>query len=233
MQLFLLAGQSNMAGRGALEAQDRVTNPRVVMLDRALRWIPATDPLHFDHPAAGVGPGRTFALTLAAADSAIRIGLIPAAVGGSPMTSWEPSAVDVASGTQPYADAISRARAAMKHGTLKALLWHQGESDANPQSAPAYEQRLRALVLRFRRDLGAPELPVLIGQLGHFAGCPWTAAQAQVNAAQRALPAQLPNVAFVSSEGLNDAGDCVHFDAASARKLGRRYAAAYRLLERK
>jgi hypothetical protein len=35
------------------------------------------------------------------------------------------------------------------------------------------------------------------------------------------------NVAFVSSADLVDKGDGVHFDSASARMLGRRYAEAY------
>jgi hypothetical protein len=35
------------------------------------------------------------------------------------------------------------------------------------------------------------------------------------------------NVAYVSSDGLRDKGDTLHFDAASARALGERYARAY------
>ena len=37
----------------------------------------------------------------------------------------------------------------------------------------------------------------------------------------------VPGVAYVSAEGLEDRGDQLHFSAASARELGRRYAAAY------
>ena len=64
MHLFLLAGQSNMAGRGEVEAQDRATHPRIWMLDRHGQWVPAADPLHFDKPVAGVGPGLAFARVL-------------------------------------------------------------------------------------------------------------------------------------------------------------------------
>jgi hypothetical protein len=46
--LFLLAGQSNMAGRGKVEPQDAEPHPRVRMLDQAGNWVPAVDPLHFD-----------------------------------------------------------------------------------------------------------------------------------------------------------------------------------------
>ncbi|MEO8335350.1 MAG: sialate O-acetylesterase [bacterium] len=227
MQLFLLAGQSNMAGRGVVEDEDRVENARIVMLDRMQVWKPAVDPVHFDKSIAGVGPGHSFALALANADSTIRIGLIPSAVGGSPISSWEPGALDAATRTHPYDDAIERARAAMKDGELKAILWHQGESDANATAAPLYAERLRALIARFRTVLGNPTLPFLIGQLGRFDGNPWDAPRTEVDSVQRALATEIPNVAFVSSEGLKDKGDNTHFTAAAARELGRRYADAY------
>ena len=41
------------------------------------------------------------------------------------------------------------------------------------------------------------------------------------------MAADVPNVAFVSSEGLADNGDNLHFNADGARELGRRSAAAY------
>ena len=62
--LFLLAGQSNMAGRGTVENEDKVVNPRVLALSKEGKWVPAVDPIHFDKPSAGVGPGRSFALAL-------------------------------------------------------------------------------------------------------------------------------------------------------------------------
>jgi hypothetical protein len=59
--LILLVGQSNMGGRGTVEAQDKTPHPRVLMLNKANEWVPAIDPLHFDKAAAGVGLGKTFA----------------------------------------------------------------------------------------------------------------------------------------------------------------------------
>ncbi|MES2176771.1 MAG: sialate O-acetylesterase [Gemmatimonadota bacterium] len=227
MQLFLLAGQSNMAGRGTVEAVDRIPHPHIVMLDRNLAWVPAVDPVHFDKPVAGVGPGRSFALALASANPSIRIGLIPAAVGGSPISSWEPGALDAATRTHPYDDALARARAAMKDGDLAAILWHQGESDTGERLAPLYEQKLRVLIDRFRKDLGKPDLPILVGQLGRFDGAPWSASKSLVDAAHRKVAADVPHAAFVSSAGLKDKGDTTHFNSAAARELGMRYAEAY------
>ncbi|MDA1230820.1 MAG: hypothetical protein O2856_08600 [Planctomycetota bacterium] len=36
--LFLLIGQSNMAGRGVVEDADKVVNPRVLMLNKKGQW---------------------------------------------------------------------------------------------------------------------------------------------------------------------------------------------------
>jgi hypothetical protein len=225
--LFLLAGQSNMAGRGAVGAEDQTPVPRVLVLGRDGRWKPALDPLHFDKKTAGVGPGRRFGTVVAAANPAITVGLIPAAVGGSPIASWIPGARWEQTKSHPYDDALSRARLAMRHGTLKAILWHQGESDCNPAAAATYRRDLTELAARLRKDLGLPNLPLLIGQLGKLPGSEWSAERREVDAAQRAVAAADPAGGFVSAENLSFNPDRVHFDAASQREFGRRYAEAY------
>jgi len=229
LDVVLLVGQSNMAGRGRVAAEDRVPVPHVFMLDRAGEWVPAVDPMHFDKPIAGVGPGRSFGIELARA-TGHDVGLVPAAVGGSAITLWMPGAYDSTTRTHPYDDALRRARIAMRRGALVAILWHQGESDANAENAPEYERRLATLIARFRADLAAPDVPVLIGQLGQFR--PWTVNDSTVDAAHRDVARTIPRVAFVSSDGLKDQGDRIHFDAASARELGRRFASTFAAMRR-
>lgn len=227
MHLFLLAGQSNMAGRGRVADEDRTPHARVQMFARDSLWAPALEPMHFDKPIAGVGPGRAFGIAIADATPSVTVGLIPTAVGGSPITAWEPGVLYPETGAHPWDDALRRAKAALPAGEIKAILWHQGESDANPDAAPLYEQRLRSLIERFRAELGAPSVPFLIGQLGRFEGRAWTDAYLQVDAAHRRVAAEVSNVAYVSSEGLGDNGDNLHFSAEAAREFGRRYAEAY------
>src|SRR5690625_1504544 len=48
LDLYLLVGQSNMAGRGELEEVDREVHPRVFALGPEDSWEPASEPLHFD-----------------------------------------------------------------------------------------------------------------------------------------------------------------------------------------
>lgn len=226
--LFLLVGQSNMAGRGTVTPEDKKPLPRILMLNQAGEWVPAIDPLHFDKPtAAGVGIGRSFAQVIAETNPDITIGLIPCAVGGSPIDAWKPGVYYAPTKSHPWDDAIKRAKVAQQSGTLKGILWHQGESDATSTLAPAYEAKLHDLVARFRTELQVPRAPFIAGQLGRFPERPWDQFKSQVDAAHRSLPQAMPPSGYVSAEGLTHRGDHVHFDSDSYREFGRRYAAAY------
>jgi hypothetical protein len=226
MHLFLLVGQSNMAGRGEIEPSDREPLANVVALNAAGEWVPAVDPLHWDKPSAGVGLGRAFAIEYSKSHPGVRVGLIPAACGGSPIASWAPGKYYEGTQSHPYDDALARARRAMTGGTLHGILWHQGETDRSPALAPQYKQALTSLIRRFRRELHAPKVPFLIGQLGQFAGAPWDESAWRIDRAQREVAASVPLAAFVSAEGLTSGEDHLHFDARSLRELGKRYALA-------
>lgn len=227
LHLFLLAGQSNMAGRGVPDARAGAAPSRVLKWTRENCWAPAVDPLHWDKPGAGVGPGKTFGEEVASTDDTITIGLVPTACGGSSIRSWVPGGYHEQTASFPYDDCLSRARAAGASGVFKAVLWHQGEGDASPENAPSYRENLSALIQRFRGELGLPELPFLVGQIGRFPGAPWNQWQEMVDAAHRHIAQTTPGVFFVSAEGLDSVGDDLHFNTESQRILGRRYAAAY------
>ena len=219
MDIFLLIGQSNMAGRGALEEVAPIEHPNILMF-RDGAWRQALDPLHDDGPRAGVGPGMSFAAELVERDPDTRIGLVPCAVGGTPLSRWEP-------GADLYENAIATARPALSEGRLRAFLWHQGESDARDESLSAsYEKRLTATISGFRQQLSVPDAPFITGEhvpslKDDFVG------RATVRAALEKLAQALPACALVSSEGLVDSGDLVHFDSPSMREFGRRYAQSY------
>ncbi len=202
------------------------------MLNKAGEWVPAVDPLHFDKPVAGVGLGRTFGRELAAASRGVTIGLIPCAVGGSPIDTWQPGVFYDPTKSHPWDDALRRAKIALQAGTLQGILWHQGESDSNAGPAPTYEARLHDLVARLRVELSAPAVPFIAGQMGKFPDAPWNEFKTQVDRTHRELPRKVKVTAFVSSEGLQHKGDKVHFDADSCREFGQRYAAAYLKLTR-
>jgi hypothetical protein len=226
MDLYLLIGQSNMAGRGKVEPEDQKKTPRVLTLSKANGWVPAVDPIHFDKKRAGVGPGRTFGIAMAEHNSAVTIGLIPCAVGGTSIRKWQPGAEDSKTDTRPHDDMLVRLQVALKSGEVKGILWHQGESDGKMGELGTYAAALTQLIERVRTECGSPEIPFVIGQLGQFEGRPWSAGRIAVDAAHQEVARTVPRCAFVSSEGLADKGGLTHFGAAAARELGKRFAAA-------
>ena len=72
------------------------------------------------------------------------------------------------------------------------------------------------------RSGGGRTLPVIVGEVGHFADRPWTPPRDSVTAATRRVAETTPDMAFVSSEGLEHRGDSLHFSARAARELGAR-----------
>lgn len=228
--LYLLIGQSNMAGRGLLDSENSISRQRILKFSPRNAWASGVEPLHTDKPAmAGVGLGMSFAREMADADPTITVGLIPCAVGGTPLQRWQ-------KGGDLYAQALVRAKLAMKDGTLKGILWHQGESDSgSEETARSYGSRLAQMISDLRADLGAGEVPFVAGKLGEFLapvskeGKPsfWPVVNEQLTA----LPQTVPHTAVVESTDLKHKGDQVHFDTPSLREFGKRYAKAMKSLQ--
>lgn len=219
--LYILMGQSNMAGRGVItDSLKKEGNARVFMLDKNGDFIPAKHPVHFDKPrVAGVGPGLAFGIKMAQDNPKVKIGLIPCAVGGSPIDHWQAGAYDEATKTHPYDDAVLRIKNAMKFGVIKGVLWHQGESDSSPEKSAVYLKKLEELILRVRKLSGNPHLPFIVGQLARYRPI-----YQNINTQLEKLPAEVPFTALVSSERLTHKGDTTHFNGPSADEFGRRFA---------
>lgn len=230
--LYLLIGQSNMAGRGKVEEVDKKPHPRVLMLTKKGSWQPAVDPLHSDKPSAGVGLGSAFGRAMAEASPDVTIGLLPCAVGGTPLERWE-------EGKDLYAQAVRRAMPTLKQGTLKGILWHQGEADSfQEETALSYGKRLTGMIAALRSELDAEEVPFVAGELGHFLdeyqGRGRTLGYWKVVNEQLAgLKETVPGFALVSAAGLKHKGDKVHFDSAALRTFGQRYSSAMLKLQGK
>ncbi|WNR46119.1 sialate O-acetylesterase [Paenibacillus roseipurpureus] len=224
MHLFLLIGQSNMAGRGELSEihQQPKVEKHIYMLDADMNWQTACEPIHFDKPElVGVGPGLSFARTIKPFMDGESIGLIPCAVGGTKIERW------ISKGDL-YREAVSRARSAMQRGKLSGILWAQGESDsADFLDAKSYKERLFSLISDLRNDLQAHNVPFIASKLGGFIlpdSYPYT------NLVNEALAAASDSFAFYSlvvSKGLSHKGDHLHYDTESAEELGRRMAEAW------
>jgi hypothetical protein len=222
LHIYVLMGQSNMAGRGVPENEDKTPHPRVLMFATNNTWLPAVEPLTKDpHKFHGVGPGLAFGKAMAEKNPTITIGLVPTAVGGTPLSRWQ-------KGADLYENAVRRAKRAMQDGKLCGVIWHQGESDTGTEeNANSYGTRLAKMISDLRTDLNAPDLPFVAGELGYFiftrTNKPVPLAKV-VNAAIRDLPKTVPHTGWTSAHDLTDKGDQLHFDAKSQREFGRRYA---------
>jgi len=234
--LFLLMGQSNMSGGVGLAAGDTKPVPSVLKMRYAKegeepKWAPGTHPLHPRRPnkKARFGPGLSFAETYVTDKPGVVVGLIPMAWGGR-------SIVQLSKGSEIYGDAIRHTEAAMQAGTLKGVLWHQGESDTIDQArTDAYEKRLHRLVEDVREDLGNPQLPFIVGNLAEFYGtgkdhkAPDRVARiTRIREILQSLPKKVPHTGFVESTGCSPAARAkVHFDRKSCVLMGKRYAKVY------
>ena len=83
--VYIMAGQSNMAGRGEIEFIDTITNERVQAINEFGELILAKEPIHFYEPnAAGVDCGLSFGNhMLDNVPDNVTILMIPTAVGGT------------------------------------------------------------------------------------------------------------------------------------------------------
>ena len=219
-ELFLLIGQSNMAGRGLLNTTTPLTHPSISMY-RDDQWQMAQEPLHTDKATAGVSLGISFAHHILNTAPNTRIGLLPCAVGGTPLSRWMP-------GHDLYENAVSITKSVLSQGdTLKGILWHQGEADSKDiPTANTYENRLTEMITTLRSELNADHVPFIAGELGHFlqhhGQCVYFTS---INQTLRTL--NVPLYACAKAKGLTDIGDDVHFDGPSLREFGHRYATHY------
>ncbi len=243
--LFILAGQSNMSGRGEpreLPPGFPAHGERIQNFSNADVWAEAREPL--DHPrgqkdacsldlSPGVGPGLAFAQRLGELLPTAYVGLIPCARGGASLAQWAPGP----SPASLYGSSLRRARLAGQKGRVAGVLFHQGESDAGSLTVVrAWPSRFADLVTAWRRDLGDPGLPVVFCQIGDLAPrwrrTPGFRHWEELRQAQATV--RLPGVAMVATGDLPLMPDGIHLSTGAQLILGRRLAQAmYELLEQR
>lgn len=223
--VFLMAGQSNMAGRGFVEPQDTVPDQRILSINSNGDLVVAKEPLHFYEPTMiGLDCGVSFARTLLRfIPDSISVLMIPAAVGGSAIDQWLHDSVH--RNVKLLTNFKQKVNVAQKYGTLKGIIWHQGESDTKPQLLEAYEEKLRSLFRQFREYSGDANLTIILGEIGLFSDDPSN--KVLMNKTLHRFAQTDPNVSCISTSDSKHKGDRLHFDSQSLRAMGRRMALAY------
>jgi hypothetical protein len=223
--VFIMAGQSNMAGRGTVEPKDTVPDERILSTDQNGRIVIAKEPLHFYEPErTGLDCGVSFAKTLIKKiPENISLLIIPTAVGGSSITQWINDSLY--RNVKLFSNFLAKVELAKQHGIIKGILWHQGESDANEKDIPKYKQRLGALFSKFRSAVGNDQLPIILGELGFFSENPVNFDR--INRSIHEYAAEDKRSVVISTRDLKHKGDNLHFDSKGQRTMGKRFAEAY------
>lgn len=225
--VFILAGQSNMAGRAFVSPKDTIANNRIFTLNQNGKIVYAKEPLHFYDPTkTGLDCGLSFANHLIQKIPVnISILLIPTAVGGSSISQWIGDSVHRK--VKLLTNFTERVRIGSQYGTIKGILWHQGETDANNNESQLYSKRLSILCKQFRDITGNDTLPILLGELGIYSKNPeqWK----KINESIRDYHLLDENTDIIKTSDLKQMGDFEHFNARSVRILGKRYAKSMQL----
>jgi hypothetical protein len=224
--VFILCGQSNMAGRAKVEPMDTIVNKRILTINQHGDVIYAKEPIHFYEPKhSGLDCGLSFAHELLEQIPKKKsILIIPAAIGGSSINQWANDSI--VKDVPLLTNFKEMAALGMKHGTIKAILWHQGENDARKKELiEIYDIELKRLVTLFRQIVHNPKIPILIGGLGSYSEK--EALWKNLNEKIQCYIKTDSNSFYIPSDGLLDMGDRIHFNSASTRELGKRFAKTY------
>ncbi|XP_049392790.1 probable carbohydrate esterase At4g34215 [Solanum stenotomum] len=234
-QIFILAGQSNMAGQGGVhnftwdgiiphECQPNPNN--ILRLSVTIKWEIAHEPLNYAVDClhnCGVGPGMAFANAILKQEPNFGvIGLVPCSKSGTGIHAW-------IRGNMPYDQLISRAKFSLKHGgTIRGLLWFHGESDTKDKyTARYYKAKVIKFIQDLRDDLNSPLLPVIVVVL-RYPKKPFDRKFKFVNVVRQAqMDIDLPNVIKVDANGLPVESDGLHLTTQGQIQLGNMMAQAF------
>lgn len=217
LDIYMALGQSNMAGRGYLTAEDYAPVEDVYLLTPAGGLELASNPMNKyssirkDLSVQQMSPSYSFAKKIRD-EAGVTVGIMQNARGGTTIEQWTKGSADGF-----YEEAVRRAKEIRRFGEIKGLIWHQGEGNASDPDG--YKAKLLKMVTDFRTDLGIPDLLVVVGQIAQWRS-------AAFNAMIETVPTFVPNSDWVSSVGLTPLIDTSdpHFDRASNILIGERYA---------
>jgi iduronate 2-sulfatase len=244
-EVFLVAGQSNCDGRG--QAAD-LTGPLAkwakpqddVLIAYSCSKLrgPALDSGGFKplRPGWSVAPGKnrptklpsgtfgpevSFGRGMADRLKDKKVALVKFAEGGTSLAKdWNPELKD-----RLYPAFLDFTRKSLKElkdkghdYTLRGMIWHQGESDAN-LTAEEYQKQLTAFIARVRADLEVPDLVFGIGEVYD------NGKRDTIRAAQKATAEKVKGAYLAPADKLKTSDMGTHFDAASQIELGDRLAA--------
>ena len=226
VKIFLLGGQSNMAGQlkeywADVQPPYKDPFPKIqIWQTKRSRWVPLA-------PTHRLGPEISFGHAIAKALPDDEVRLVKYAANGTALyNDWAPT-----DGPQ-YIGFMTAAQGALADletnrvpYEIAGMLWLQGESDAAENMGAEYEKNLAAFIAHMRTEFKTPEMPFIIARVRDFYG---KGPQAElVREAQQALAEKMPHVAWFDTDDLNPLVNGGHYDLTGATEIGNRFAETY------
>ncbi|MDZ8118784.1 sialate O-acetylesterase [Pontiella agarivorans] len=190
VNVVLLGGQSNMAGRGEFSELDKTVKERVnAVADRVYVSSQGREPQKLSWFDAGkrcqtFGPELLIGVTLAENSPEAEFLMVKTALGGTSLHgAWSPDwTAEKAKASekgekrqntklfQEHMRSIRKNLQALEEAgksyEIMGMCWMQGEKDSRLElSALHYEENLKRLIAAYRNELGQPDMPFVIGQI--------------------------------------------------------------------
>lgn len=220
--LFIIAGQSNSAGY----SRDYCMDPpdvSVHLFRNRDQWDLASHPMNESTDAGsianeemgipGVSPYLSFGKCYAAYTH-MPVGLIQTALGGSSIRRWRPNEGDL------YQNMLGKIH--KTKGRYAGILWYQGCSDTDPESAPFYYEHFKDFVQSVREELGY-KIHFFTMQLNRQINGSYDRGWGLVREAQKRAAREIEGVTTLSTTNLN-LSDEIHNSAQANVVLGEKLA---------
>ncbi len=228
--IFILAGQSNMAGQGDASK-----------LASAYRRVPSNVEFYYNGYKAPLnrfkhfGPEIGFAHEISRHFPHDKIKLIKFAVGGTSLFAWDPiwnankaHSTRNASAGPLFEKLIKTVNIQFDSNSdqISGVLWMQGETDAYyPTAAKQYADNLNRFVNALRDKLNSPNTLFIMGSVNPpLKLFPSTRI---VQHAQKVSVNRIKNLLLVKTDDLAKRNDDLHYNAEGQLELGKRFARAY------
>jgi hypothetical protein len=233
--VFLAGGQSNMSGySGTLSGAEAPTD-RVHLFGNDYRWKRGYEPMDDGadqvDKVSGESPAHSLMLAFAndlSSAIGVPVAIVPGPLGGTNLhTQWQRDAADHDDRATLYGSHLHRWLAQADPVPPKGYLWYQGESDAGRGTA-LYRQDLERFVGWWREDVGDPDLPFILAQLGTYDFSDFNT-WLPIQEAERQVVEADPRTAIVTTLDCPRA-DNIHFNVAGYKTIGVRFSEAAREL---
>jgi hypothetical protein len=218
LKVFVLAGQSNMVGAGAVISElppELKKEQENALFFSEGKWIAL---VAGRTEKTGFGPEIAFGHKITE-ELKMPIGIIKHSIGGTNLAiQWSPT-----NAKSLYTELIKKVNDAKKIRKIEivGMLWMQGEADSKDQKmATSYAGNLQSFIRRARKDLANPELIFVAGRVNP----PTNKFPFEAKVRKAIENCKEPNYAFIDCDNFKKGSDNLHYTTSSLVDMGNAFA---------